>query len=286
MNSVDSLISSFREAKKLRKVIGLIYLIQLGLAMFVGIFAGRYISKLNHSLNQIELLFRYDYSVLEDLKSIFPSDYGAITTVALLMIVAYMLIATFIQSGLLYSIYHRRYNFNDFKQGVKCYYRRFIGVGIFFWILAIGWTLVIWIPYMSNLFHMVEYWVAEYMIVWLFAFLGILYFIGLSFLFAWSTQTRYIMIYQSHWSWSVFKRGYRQVIARVGDHSKTMLLYLLILIIGYCIYFLLERFIGISGVGLVLMFLIIQQAWVMAKIWHRTAVYISIRNLQKIIRTG
>lgn len=282
MNSLDSVISSLVEAKKLRKVIGIIYLIQLGLSIIVGVFAGKYISKLSHTLNFKELLYKYDYSILEDLKSIFPDEYGSITSVAFLVIVVYMLTSIFIQSGLLYSIYHRRYSFNDFKKGVMSYYRRFIGVAIFFWILAVAWTVILWMPYMSNVFYMVEHWVAEYMIVWLLAFLGILYFLGLSFLFAWSVQTRYIMIYQSHWSWGIFKQGYRQVVNRISDHYKALLLYALILLVGYIIYFLLENIIGISGVGLVLMFLIIQQGWVLAKLWHRTAVYISLRNLQRI----
>ncbi len=286
MSNIDSVISSFRESLKLKKVIGLIYVVQLILAIIVAIVAGSFINTLAHTASIHELLSDFNYQIIEDLKVAAQSNWAMISKVAFIVALLYVVISLFLHSGLLYCIYHRRYTLKDFGIGVKSYYRRFLFVAIFFLVLSVAWTILIWFPYLSNLFHMMEHWVAEYMIVWLIPMLSIIYFIGLAFLFAWSVQTRYFMIYQSHWSFSVFKQGFRQVTAQLKQHYIQMFLFAALLMLIYGVSMMLDLSLGVSSAFLVLLFFIIQQCVVLVKLWHKVSVYISLRNLQRIRRDG
>jgi len=189
VSNIDAVISSFRESLKLKKVIGLVYATQLVLAIAVAIAAGNFINQLAHTASIHELLLDFNYQIIEDLKVAAQSNWAMTAKVTFVVAILYLVISLFLHSGLLYCIYH---------------YRRFFLVAVFFLTLSILWTILIWFPYLSKLFYMIEYWVAEYMIVWLIPILGIIYFIGIAFFFAWSVQTRYFMIYQSHWSFSVY----------------------------------------------------------------------------------
>lgn len=286
MSGLDAVISSFRESLKLKKVIGFIYLIQFLLAATVGIAASSFINQLSHTLSIQKLLRDFDYTIIEDLKNSSPDSWASIGLYVFIVVLIYLIISLFIHSGLLYCIYHRRYTLRDFKRGVKAYYKRFLSVSIFFMILTIAWTILIWFPYMSNMFYMIEHWVAEYMIVWLIPILGVMYFAGIVFLFSWSVQTRYMMIYQSYWSLSVFKKGFLQVRHNLKDHLVQLLLFASILMLLYGLSSAIDQTIGVSSAVLVILFLFIQQAWVLLKLWHRVSVYISLRNLQRIRRDG
>jgi len=286
VSHIDLVISSFRESLKLKKVIGLIYLVQLLLAMIVAIVAGSFINKLAHTVSIHVLLSDFNYQIIEDLKISAQSNWTMISKVAFIVALLYVLISLFLHSGLLYCIYHRRYAIKDFVIGVKSYYRRFFLVAVFFLTLSILWTILIWYPYLSYLFYMIEHWVAEYMIVWLIPILAIIYFIGIAYLFAWSVQTRYYMIYQSHWSFSVFKQGFRQVKTQLNKHYIQLFLFAALLMLIYGISILLDLSIGVSSAFLVLLFFIIQQCIVLVKLWHKVSVYISLRNLQRIRRDG
>jgi len=241
VSQIDLVISSFRESLKLKKVIGLIYLVQLLLAMIVAIVASGFINKLAHTVSIHELLSDFNYQIIEDLKISAQSNWTMIAKVAFVVALLYMVISLFLHSGLLYCIYH---------------------------------------------FYMIEHWVAEYMIVWLIPILAIIYFIGIAYLFAWSVQTRYYMIYQSHWSFSVFKQGFRQVKTQLKKHYIQLFLFAALLMLIYGISILLDLSIGVSSAFLVLLFFIIQQCIVLVKLWHKVSVYISLRNLQRIRRDG
>jgi len=286
VSNIDAVISSFRESLKLKKVIGLVYATQLVLAIAVAIAAGNFINQLAHTASIHELLLDFNYQIIEDLKVAAQSNWAMIAKVTFVVAILYLVISLFLHSGLLYCIYHRRYAIKDFVIGVKSYYRRFFLVAVFFLTLSILWTILIWFPYLSKLFYMIEYWVAEYMIVWLIPILGIIYFIGIAFFFAWSVQTRYFMIYQSHWSFSVFRQGFRQVRAQLKSHYIQLFLYAALLMLIYGVSILLDQRIGVSSALLVFLFFIIQQSIVLIKLWHKVSVYISLRNLQRIRRDG
>ena len=286
MNNVDAVISSFRESLKLKKIIGFIYMIQLLLAAIVGIAASRFIDQISHTVSIKRLLLDFDYKIIEDLKNAAPVSWSSIGKAAVLVSIIYLIISLFLHSGLLYCIYHRRYRFKDFTRGVKSYFKRFLSVSLFFMFLTIVWTVLIWIPFVTNLFYMIEHWVAEYMIVWLIPILGVIYFAGIAFLFSWSVQTRYYMIYQSYWSLSAFRKGLNQVKSTRKDHCIQLLLFASILVLLYGLSIGIDATIGVSSALLVILFLIIQQVWVLLKLWHRVSVYISLRNLQRIRRDG
>jgi len=270
VSNIDAVISSFRESLKLKKVIGLVYATQLVLAIAVAIAAGNFINQLAHTASIHELLLDFNYQIIEDLKVAAQSNWAMIAKVTFVVAILYLVISLFLHSGLLYCIYHRRYAIKDFVIGVKSYYRRFFLVAVFFLTLSILWTILIWFPYLSKLFYMIEYWVAEYMIVWLIPILG----------------TRYFMIYQSHWSFSVFRQGFRQVRAQLKSHYIQLFLYAALLMLIYGVSILLDQRIGVSSALLVFLFFIIQQSIVLIKLWHKVSVYISLRNLQRIRRDG
>lgn len=286
MSSVDAVISSFRESLKLKKIIGFIYMIQIALAAIVGIAASNFINQISHTVSIKKLLLNFDYRIIEDLKNTSPYGWASIAQAAFIVVLLYLALSLFIHSGLLYCIYRRRYSFRDFARGIRAYYRRFLSVSLFFMVMTIAWTVLIWFPYMSNVFYMIEHWVAEYMIVWLIPIIGVVYFVGIAFLFSWSVQTRYMMIYQSYWNISAFKKGFLQVKDNLKDHCIQLLLFASILMLLYGLSIGLDQAIGVSSSLLVILFLIIQQVWVLLKLWHRVSVYISLRNLQRIRRDG
>jgi len=105
VSHIDLVISSFRESLKLKKVIGLIYLVQLLLAMIVAIVAGSFINKLAHTVSIHVLLSDFNYQIIEDLKISAQSNWTMIAKVAFVVALLYMVISLFLHSGLLYCIY-------------------------------------------------------------------------------------------------------------------------------------------------------------------------------------
>ncbi len=279
MSTVTETISTIAQTIKERKLIGVIYLIQLLLAIAVGSKVIRFVDIIKTTLSYEELLYRYDYTILQDLIIAHGTEYSAIFSALWLVIGIYLLVSVFIHGGLLQCVWRRDYSISNFIDGGRRNYFHFLILGLFFMILMVLWSAFIWIPYFKYLFVMVEKWVAEYMIVWLLITLVVIYFIGLTLLFLWSVHARLDILKKEKMNFGSIRRGVTLVSSQLLKNMKISFIYASLFSLIYFTVQFLELRIGITGTGLVITFIVIHQLIICIKIALRISVYTSLRNL-------
>lgn len=274
MSNINIVRSALGRAWRHKRLVWTIYLFQLLLAITIGLQVYQVIeASIGQSTNLDKLITGFDYTVIQDLINVHGASISPLIGQLRWYVLAYLIFSTFIHAGTLFVVVQKGNEWISFWKGGALYFLKFLALGVFFLSLLIIWSLLIWIPYVSKLFYMVEHWVNEPMIIYLLIGLCVLYFLGLTLLFSWSLLTR--LAYMNG-DISLFKSvqvGLVTLFSNIG--SVYILSFSFAILIGLLYYanLCLEWYVGISSEFLIIAFFIIQQTVVWLKLMIRVGVY-------------
>jgi hypothetical protein len=274
VNTLTLITNACKEAWSRTRLVWIIYIFQLILAITIGLQVYEVIeASIGDSLELRQLIQGFNYSTIQDLINIHGASLSPLIGQMRWYILAYLFFSTFIHAGVLYVLRSGQDNWLSFWRGGATYLIQFLVIGLFFIILWILWSLIVWLPYFSNLFFMVENWTNEPLIIWILISLVIVYFIGLSFLFSWSVFSRIALIDGNLSIWKSILKGGESLGRNFASTIKVTLSFALLLILIYYANLIIEWSVGIRTELLIIVFFFIQQAIIWLKLWLRVAVY-------------
>ncbi len=255
------------------RLIGILYVIQLAIAMTVGLQVYQVLeASIGDSLALDRIAIGFDFTVFQDLIKVHGGSISPLLGQLRWYLISYLIFSVFIHAGLLHVVAADAQSWTGFWQGGAKYFRPFFFYALIFMCEAIIWSGLIWLPYFTRLFYMVEHWANEPAIIWLLGGLAILYFFGLSILFLVSINTR-IYYMKGRSFWNALRGGFILSFSRFGSYLLLMLLFALLIASVYFVNFFFELNIGIRSEFLIIAFIVLQQLFVLTKLGLRIAVY-------------
>jgi len=264
-----------RAAFGLWKIGWIVYLIQLLFVLPIGLQVYQVMeASFGQSMTLSKLMDGFDYGIIQDFMNVHGASLSPLMGYARWLILIYLLISAFTSGGIWNSIKIGEGKWSIFWEGCSEYFRRFLVIGLVFMLVFVVWSLVIWAPYLTSFFNMMETWLDDSRIVYLGILLLVFWMLGLAFLFVWSSFTKIAILNDDSISiWGAIKKGGRNAIRKYIKLLPTLLVFGVLIAALYTLNLWLEKTIGITSVGLILFFLVVQQGIIWLKIMLRMGVY-------------
>ena len=279
MESISALTKGLKEGRRRWRLTIIIYTIQLMMALTIGLQVYQVIaSSIGHSMSVEEIIDGYNHTVLRDFINVHGSSLATLIGQLRWFVAIYLVVSAFVHAGLLGTITKNGDDWLEFWGNGACFFRPFFLISIIHLVIFTVWTLIILIPVLLGLFPAIESLNRETPIYYGLGFSVILWLIGVGFI--------YLLSFYSKWHIIESGRGIRKAIWR-GWKFTLKHLRSLILIIGilavltsfiWIANYWLELTVGIRTEILILIFIFIQQAVVLGRIYLRVSGYCSLHH--------
>ena len=256
-----------------------IYVCQLALALVVAIKWGELI---NNSLAKVavsnKLIDGYNHSLVADFRRVFATDLSSIQSIFVWILIIYLIFSIFLNGGLIGNLVTRCDNLSGFlKSGLKnfaAFFLIFI-LSMISILIAAAITLFLW-PGLPNALFEARY--SEPTIFVILLITGIAFTVFYFLIFSWSVLTRMSYAQGRGSLLSCMK----DAILRIWcDKLRTLgLLVFFVFLQGLliAIYLSVEKWFGMRTAFLIIIFFILQQAFVLVRIYWRGALYLSLNR--------
>ncbi|MBX7242642.1 MAG: hypothetical protein K1X92_12945 [Bacteroidia bacterium] len=258
------------------KIVLIVYSIQLGLALTLGLQVMNVLeSSIGNSLEVRKLLLNYDHTVFSDFIKVHGASLSPLIGQLRWLVLIYMLFAVFIDGGLLYTSLKPENNKPEFFwRGGAEYFFPFLKISFFFLLLALGLGLLLFIPAISLFQPALSFFPNEKYAIRGFFLLLVFYLLLLSLLFVWSVFSRQWKIRTGSPLLTCIKKGF-ELLRKNGFRILGIILFLGgIHLLSIFLYWILSETTGGSASFLVLVFsVLIQQFFIFFRISLRMIFY-------------
>jgi hypothetical protein len=164
-------------------------------------------------------------------------------------------------------------NGKAFWQGGAANFFPFLKISLFFLVLALLWTLIIFLPIVLFFERSLQYFNSEKPAVWLVFFLLAVWLTGFMLLFVWSVLSRVQYLRTGASVWSSLKNGGRIFRKNKSLVAALMASFGLLQMLMVIIYWTVEAYTGMVSPLLILVVFLVQQAFVFGRIQVRQMMY-------------
>ncbi|MCK6694743.1 MAG: hypothetical protein L6Q97_21915, partial [Thermoanaerobaculia bacterium] len=174
------------------RIVLTVYVLQVCLAFTVGMQVYEVLeASIGRSLEINKLLHHYDHTVLTDFLSVHGASITPLIGQLRWLLPVWLLFSVFINAGMLYcAAFPERASWRAFWQGGAAYFFPFLKIALFFWALALVWTVAVWLPVAVNMEPALENLPSEQYVVWGVGAAAAIWLPGLAVLFVWSVLGR------------------------------------------------------------------------------------------------
>lgn len=258
------------------RIVAIVYGIQLCLALTLGMQVHQVLqSSIGSSLEISKLMSGYDHSVLTDFLKIHGASITPLIGQLRWMLLLWLVFSVFMDAGLLTcaalpNAAREREPAASFWQGGAAYFFPFLRIGLMFLLLAVLWTAMLWVPVAMFFEPSLQVFSSEKPAVWAVLAVLAVWLAGLAVLYIWSVLSRL----------GCLRAGGRGIVgtacffwknkrALLGLTACLVTLQLLLT----AAYWALESASGMTSPLLVLLFLLVQQAFVFFRMMVRMMSY-------------
>jgi len=269
MAIVSIILSGFRR----RRLITTIYLIQLVLAITVGLQVYQVLNaSIGHSMSLEGLNLGNTHMVINDLLNVHGASLSPILGQVRWLIVVYLVVAAFIHAGVWYHLI-RQSDKVGFWVGGATYFAKSLGVSTIMMILFLIISGLLWGPYLGNIQPWMEAWPSEAPILWIGIFIFIVWSLFAVYFFVASSFSKIFLIRDDFGIWKATKSGLFLSMKRSPRLLPVLLIFLLVLVVIYLSHSLVDDWrLMSSTIGVIVLFFI-QQLIVWVKIGLRVSTY-------------
>lgn len=255
-----------------------VYLIQLGLALTLGIQIYEVLqASIGHSLEINKLMHGYDHTVLTDFLKVHGASITPLIGQIRWLLLLWLLFSVFINGGLLYCAAEpKQASVRLFWQGGAVYFWPFLKIGLIFLLLALAWTLLIWLPVALVFQPSLEYFSSEKYTVWLVLSALAVWLCGLGLMLLWSVLSRLQQLDKGSpiagsvaAGWRIFRNNRLRFLTLLAAFTGMQVLLI-------TVYFLIQSYSGMTSPFLIVLFFLIQQGFVFFRIQLRQMLYAAV----------
>lgn len=264
----------FSKALDLKKVVILIYLLQLIIALPLGMQVYQVIeASIGNSLSMNIIEDGFNRTVFEDFLNIHGASITPLLGTVRFIIPAYLLLSVFLHAGVIGNILKGQSSIKDFFQNALHYFISFLGINVAMFIISLVWIIVVWIPYLFFIGNPTEDHSSEKVFVFSVILFAIVFLIGIVFIWIWSLNVKYQKVVEGKNIWHSLKSGW-YLSKRTGKHQLVLfLIFMTIHLATILLYFLVTDPIGASSMLLILFVMLLQQLFALFRIGLRVSLY-------------
>ena len=272
MTGITSILCGIKEAYRQWRLVLTIYFIMTMMALTIGLQVYQVVeASIGHSIKLETLAQRFDYTIWRDFLNIHGASLSPLFGQLRWHILAFLVTSIFVHGGTLSNIRFNRTRWKDFWSGGAQYFGPFAGISLLYLVILLIWTMIIWMPFIPNLFPMIERFDRESPVIWILCALAIIWILGIGFLYSSSIFSRLAYMSLRRSVFSCIKFGMVYTSRKLKTSYFILAALLLSLVLIYFVNHGLVLWLGISSAALLLFFVIIQQLFVIIKIWLRVA---------------
>lgn len=245
----------------------LVYAIQLLVAMIFGLQVGSLISStIGDSLSIDALIEGYDHTVFSDFMAVHGASFGVLMSQMKWVLLLGFFLSVFLQAGKYSAVVRQEFYWPAFFEGARQYFWSFLKIAFVVILFTIVWTLVCWLPLMSNLLSALETLPSEVDLGWIAFAVLLVYMFGLVILTQISILAKTHVISESGSVRQAFRAALRWMRTHFFSNTGLYLLFNLLAMTVGLLYLWIELKGGMISTAAVYGFLIIQQAYSFGRI--------------------
>lgn len=271
-------LHGFKTGLQQWRIVFVVYLIQLGLALTLGLQVHEVLkASIGQSLALNQLLAGYDHTVITDFLKVHGASITPLIGQLRWLILLWLLFSIFINGGLLYCANApEQASVRAFWRTGAMYFFPFLKISLLMLMLALVWTVLLWLPTLLYLEPALEYFPSEQYIVWLAELIVVVWLLGLAVVFAWSVLSRMQYLYAGASTLSCLKAGWQAFRINKVPYFALLSGFGCLLILLVLAYYFLQAHAGMTSPFLLLLFFIAQQLVVFSRILVRQMLYVAI----------
>jgi len=274
----NAFLYGFKTGLQQWRIAVIVYVVQLGLALTLGIQVYEVLeASIGRSLEAGKLLANYDHTVLTDFLKVHGASITPLIGQLRWLLLVWLFFSVFINGGLLYcAATPEQASVRAFWQGGAAYFFPFLKISLFFLLLALVWTMALWLPVASFFQPSLEYFSSEKYTVWLALLALAIWLAGLVGLLLWSVLSRLQrlktgapVIAALGAGGRIFRQNKRRFLALLAGFTAVQ-------VFLAAAYFWVQSVGGMTTPYLIVLFFLIQQGFVFIRIQLRQMLYAAI----------
>jgi hypothetical protein len=274
---VGKVISGFTEAWKQRKVVLLLYTLQLVIALPIGIQVYQVMEAsigASMSLNSIQEGF--NRTVVEDFLNVHGSSITPLIGTFRYVVPMFLIFSIFLHAGIMGNVVHGKTRIADFfRSGVR-HFKYFVGYDLVFFLIVIFWSLLVWLPFLWWMGNPTEDLSSEKILVIGLIIVGSIYLFGLSLIWILAFDMKLSDI-EVRGTWKQgFSKGVRRWKSDILSQWAIFISYVIIHLIAILLYLGITDPIGASSIWLIVFVMLLQQMFSILRIGMRIALFKSL----------
>jgi len=191
----------------------------------------------------------------------------------------WMIFSVFINGGLLFTIEKKEPTWDIFWAGGARYFVPFLQIGLFFLIITVTLSVLIWTPLVSNWQEIIGSLPSEREFVFILIGVFFLYVLLMLFLYAWSVSSRIFYLKRNISVWKSIKTGFHFVRKNFRSTEAMLLIFALLQLIIVGINWILGSNLGMTSTILIFVFFLLQQLLSFFRIIWRISTFAAINEL-------
>lgn len=278
MNMRNVFKQSFSIGMRQWRIAAIVYVVQFCLALTVGMEVHNVLeSSIGNSLEINKLLLHYDHTVLTDFLKVHGASITPLIGQLRWLLLVWLLFSVFIHAGLLVCAARpEQAEAQRFWTAGAAYFFPFLKISLFFLLLALVGTVVMFLPIALFMEPSLQYFSSEKYTVWLVLGLLLLYGFGLIKIYVWSVLSRLNHVETGASTFKSIQTG-----RRIFWKNKWTLLGFVLGFVTFqgllfAVYWQIEAFSGMTSTALIAVLFVVQQAFVFFRIQIRQMIYAGI----------
>jgi hypothetical protein len=246
----------FRGSLRHLQVAGLVYVIQLGLALTLGMQVYEVLeSSIGQSLNLERLLEGYDHTVMTDFLKVHGASITPLIGQLRWLLLVWLLFSVFLNGALLFGAANQEApTIGSFWQGGSRYFVRFLALAMLNLLLVTIWTAIIWIPTILHLQWALEFFDTEKVAVWSVIILMLCYLAGLAAWYVITIAARLEILQKQTTIREAIVSAWRLLRKQWSAFFMLLLFFAVVQLLLLAFYWLMDTYLGMrSGLGIVIM---------------------------------
>lgn len=271
----DNITIGFQSAFRQWRPAAIVYLIQLALALTLGMQVYEvFNASIGKSLELNKLLHGYDHTVVTDFLKVHGASLTPLIGQLRWLLPIWLFFSVFLHAGLLNGVVHTsEKKVFTFWQGASTYFFPFLGLMLVFLLLVLLWSILIWLPAFAYIGASFESLPSEKPMIWVFLFALIIWGLGLAFFFIWSLLSRLRYIHTSSSIFGGIKKAWGVFYRHKWRLWSFFVLFFLLQCLLIIAYHFIESLIPALSAGAILLLFFIQQLFIFIRILMRISLY-------------
>lgn len=274
---IEKITHGFAEGWKQRRVVLLVYFIQLVIAVPIGIQVYHVIeASIGNSMSLNIIQEGFNRTVVADFLNVHGASITPLIGTLRYVVPMFLVLSIFLHAGMIGNVVRGNHRITDFFNAGVHHFKHFLIFDLIFFLLIILWSIIVWVPFILWMGNPLENLSSEKILIIGISIAGTIYLIGLSIIWILAFNIKVSDVREKiSWIKSV-KKGWIFWKKSITKQCVIFLSYVIIHLIAIFIYMVITDPIGAGSMWLIVFVMLLQQMFSLFRIGLRIALFKSL----------